>query len=85
MSDEPKHALPPQVLAILRCPVTRSTMRQEGDALIATEPEGAGLKYPIKDGIPALLEDEAILPEGVESMDAFKAKYPDAIHPGLPG
>lgn len=79
MADAPQQTLPPQVLALLRCPLTRSPLRQEGDTLIAQAPEGAGLVYPIKDGIPVLLIEEATLPEGVESLEAFKAKYADAI------
>lgn len=79
MPDEPTQALSPQILAILRCPVTRCPLRQEGDWLIAEKPEGTGLRYPIKDGIPVLLMDEAELPEGVESLEAFKAKYTDAV------
>lgn len=75
MSDETAQTLTPQVLAILRCPVTRSGLVQEGDWLVAERPEGAELRYPIKDGIPVLLMDEATLPEGVESLEAFKKKY----------
>ena len=79
MADAPTQTLPPRVLSILRCPLTRSPLRQDGDTLIAEKPEGAGLRYPIKDGIPVLLMDEAELPEGVDSLDAFKAKYSEAI------
>ncbi|MFK7787990.1 MAG: Trm112 family protein [Phycisphaeraceae bacterium] len=79
MADEPKQALTPDVLAILRCPLTRSSLRQEGDELVAEVPEGAGLRYPIKDGIPVLLMDEATLPEGIDCLDAFKTQYADAI------
>lgn len=79
MADEPKQTLTPQVLAILRCPLTRSTLRQQGNHLIAEQPAGAGLRYPIRDGIPVLLVDEAELPEGCESLDAFKAKYAESI------
>lgn len=79
MADETTQTLSPQVLAILRCPLTRSPLRLDGDWLVAEQPEGAGLRYPIKDGIPVLLMDEAELPEGVESLDAFKATYADAI------
>jgi hypothetical protein len=79
MAEEPKQALSPQVLAILRCPLTRSELRLEGDELVAAQPAGAGLRYPIRDGIPVLLMDEATLPEGIESLDAFKTKYADAI------
>lgn len=79
MADETTQTLSPQVLAILRCPLTRSPLQLEGDWLVAEQPENAGLRYPIKDGIPVLLMDEATLPDGVESLDAFKAKYADVI------
>ena len=85
MADAPQQTLSPQVLAILRCPLTRSPLRQEGDTLVAEKPEGAGLRYPIRDGIPVLLMEEATLPEGVDSLDAFKAKHADAIADGTPG
>jgi hypothetical protein len=85
MADAPQQTLSPQVLAILRCPLTRSPLRQEGDTLIAEKPEGAGLSYPIRDGIPVLLMEEATLPGGIDSLDAFKAKYAEAIADGTPG
>lgn len=62
----------PDLLSILRCPLTRSKLHQEGEFLVA---EVGGLQYPIRDGIPVMLVEEAKLPEGVESLDAFKAKY----------
>ena len=72
----------PNLLQILVCPLTRSTLRQDGDYLIAEQPEGAGLRDPGRDGIPLLLAEEAELPEGVTSLDEFKQKYaahiPDA-------
>ena len=68
-----------KLLAILVCPLTRSALMQEGDWLVAAKPEGAGLRYPIRDGIPVLLMDQATLPEGVETLDAFKAEYADCI------
>ena len=71
--------LPPDILALLLCPLTRSPLRQEGDTLIAQRPDGAGLRYPIRDGIPVLLMGEATLPEGVASLDAFKKKYADQM------
>lgn len=61
-----------KLLQILVCPVTRSRLRQEGEELVA---ETGGLRYPIRDGIPVLLADEATLPEGVESLEAFKREY----------
>lgn len=78
MSEDSPH-LDPKLLAILVCPLTRSPLRQEGDWLIAQQPEGAGLRYPIRDGIPVLLMDQATLPAGIESLDAFKRKYADLI------
>jgi len=64
-----------QLLDILVCPLTRSKLRQEGDFLIAEKPEGAGLRYPVREQIPILLVDEAVLPEGIASLDQFKQKY----------
>jgi len=74
MSDDAP--IKPEILTLLRCPLTRSPLRLEGDTLVA---EAGGLRYPIRDGLPILLIDEAILPEGVESLDDFKARHPDLI------
>lgn len=60
------------LLDILVCPVTRSKLRLEGDALVA---QVGGLRYPIRDGIPVLLPDQAMLPPDVKSLDEFRAKY----------
>ena len=48
----------PKLLEILVCPLTKSTLRYDRDAqeLISIE---AGLAYPIRDGIPIMLVDEA--------------------------
>ena len=61
----------PELLEILRCPLTRSRLRAEGDFLIA---EVGGLAYPVRDGIPVMLTEEAKLPAGVSSLDELKAK-----------
>lgn len=52
--------LPADLLAILRCPVTGSTLIQQGDELISTGKDASGnqLVYPIEDGIPVLLRPE---------------------------
>jgi uncharacterized protein len=42
----------------LRCPQSRSELVLEGDALVSTSPE-ARLKYPVREGIPILLIDDA--------------------------
>ena len=48
----------PKLLEILVCPLTKSPLRYDRDAqeLIS---ETAGLAYPIRDGIPIMLVDEA--------------------------
>ena len=48
----------PDLLAILVCPLTRTKLRYDEAAqeLIADE---AGLAYPIRDGIPVMLVEEA--------------------------
>ena len=47
-----------RLLEILVCPVTKGTLRYDRDAqeLIS---EQAGLAFPIRDGIPIMLHDEA--------------------------
>ncbi len=60
------------LLDILRCPVTRSRLRQEGDYLIA---EVGGLAFPVRDGIPVMLAEEAMLPAGFSSLDEFKRRF----------
>lgn len=62
-----------EVLKRLVCPQTRSPLRVEGDELVGTV---GGLRYPIRDGIPILLVEEAKLPDGFATLDEFKKKYP---------
>ena len=66
----------PDLLSILRCPLTRSKLRQEGDFLVA---EVGNLAYPVRDGIPVMLVEEARLPAGISSLDDFKQRYADQI------
>ena len=66
----------PELLEILRCPLTRSRLRVEGDFLVA---EIGGLAYPVRDGIPVMLAEEARLPAGISSLDEFKQRYKDQI------
>jgi uncharacterized protein YbaR (Trm112 family) len=66
------NTIDPELLTILRCPVTHSTLRQEGDFLIA---EVGGLAYPVRDGIPVMLAEEAKLPAGFASLDEFKQRF----------
>jgi uncharacterized protein len=48
----------PKLLEILVCPLTKGTLRYDRDhqELISDK---AGLAYPIRDGIPIMLPDEA--------------------------
>jgi uncharacterized protein len=63
------HTLDPAVLKILVCPLTRSPLVLEGEELVATK---GGLRYPVRDGIPVMLMEEAKLPAGVASLDQLK-------------
>lgn len=58
-----------ELLNVLRCPIGKAELKQENDFLICTN---CGAKYPIEDGIPILLIDEAILPEGISSVNELK-------------
>lgn len=54
----PDHALDPRLLTILVCPVTKGPLEWDAAAgeLISRR---AGLAYPVLDGIPIMLPDEA--------------------------
>lgn len=67
----PAAELDAELLELLRCPLTHSRLRPEGTFLVAEE---GGLRYPVRDGIPVMLVEEAELPEGVASLDELKAK-----------
>ncbi len=60
------------LLNILVCPLTHSPLRQEGDWLVA---QTGGLRYPIRNGIPVMLVQEAQLPQGVTTIEEFKQKF----------
>ena len=48
-----------ELLDILACPACRAEVRMEGDRIVCT---ACGLRFPIRDGIPILLVDEAERP-----------------------
>jgi uncharacterized protein YbaR (Trm112 family) len=48
----------PALLDILACPKCHSALRDDDTALACTNAE-CGLVYPVRDGIPVLLIDEA--------------------------
>ncbi len=49
-----------ELLDILACPICKADVKLEGEKIVCT---GCGRKYPIKDGIPVMLEEEAEQPE----------------------
>lgn len=53
-----KREIDPKLLEILACPVTKSTLVYDAEAqeLIS---EKAGLAFPIRDGVPIMLVEEA--------------------------
>jgi uncharacterized protein YbaR (Trm112 family) len=57
----PTQALDEEFLALLACPVCKTQVRKDGDWLVC---ETCGRRYPIRDGIPVMLVEEAVLPEG---------------------
>ena len=59
MSDEQKTEAQPldaKLLEILACPACKQPVKQEGDRIVCT---GCGKRYPIREGIPIMLVDEA--------------------------
>ena len=59
--------LSPELLAILRCPLNPSKTRliMEGERLVC---ERCRLCFPVKDGFPVLVAEEAELPPGCASL-----------------
>jgi uncharacterized protein YbaR (Trm112 family) len=45
-----------QLLAILACPVDKAPVELRGDCIVCTR---CGRRYPIRDGIPIMLAEEA--------------------------
>ena len=58
MNEDETTGVDPKLLEILVCPLTKGPLRYDAEAqeLIS---ERAGLAYPIRDGIPIMLADEA--------------------------
>lgn len=55
---QPQNSVDPKLLEVLVCPLTKGPLQFDAKAqeLIS---EKAGLAYPIRDGIPIMLESEA--------------------------
>ena len=48
----------PSLLEILACPACHAPLKEQASELICTG-DACGLAYPVRDGIPVLLVDEA--------------------------
>jgi len=57
-TDRPAHSVDPKLLEILVCPLTKTTLEYDAgkQELISRQ---AKLAYPIRDGIPIMLPEEA--------------------------
>lgn len=71
MTDAPdrgERRLDPKLLEILVCPLTKTSLDYDAERqeLIS---RAAGLAYPIRDGIPVMIEDDArrLTPEEIEA------------------
>ncbi|MES3033149.1 MAG: Trm112 family protein [Gemmatimonadota bacterium] len=52
-------SIAPELLAILRCPKCKGALRSPDAAQLSLECAACRLRYPVRDGIPILLIDEA--------------------------
>lgn len=48
-----------KLLEILACPLCKTPVKEEGDRLVCTQ---CGRRYPVRDGIPVMLVEEAEQP-----------------------
>jgi len=53
----------------LVCPAGRAELELKDGFIICTK---CGVKYPIIDGIPILMIEEALLPEGISNIDELE-------------
>ena len=65
-----------ELLQILACPACHEAVRVEDDRIVCT---GCGRRYPIRDGVPVMLLDEAESP-GEEIADtSFEVASGDSV------
>jgi len=57
-------SVPPELMAILQCPVCRSPLEESDQGIVCT---GCGRIYPVQDGIPHMIVDEAKPPASKEA------------------
>lgn len=63
MTEEAMTGIDPRLLEILVCPLTKAPLRYDAEAQELVS-EQAGLAYPIRDGVPIMLVEEARRLEG---------------------
>ena len=56
-----------RLLEILACPDCKADVKLEDEKIVCT---GCGKRYPIRDGIPIMLIEEAEVPEASEAKPA---------------
>jgi uncharacterized protein YbaR (Trm112 family) len=78
----------PDLLSVLRCPVTGSPLVQDGEELVTTAagPSGEKLRYTMADGIPLRLPPELLPAAAAAPSFPHDAGLPDSgqPHPGQP-
>lgn len=69
-----------KLLSIMVCPTTHTPLVQAGDWLYSTDPE-TRYKYPIRDGLPIMLADEAEVaePDEFERVMARAGNRPSPV------
>jgi uncharacterized protein YbaR (Trm112 family) len=69
----------PELLSVLRCPVTGSSLVQEGGELVAAVAGESGVKprYAIEDGIPLLLPPELLAAAAAAGSDQHDSDQHD--------
>jgi uncharacterized protein YbaR (Trm112 family) len=71
----------PQLLDLLRCPLDPSNTRldQTADGLVC---QRCRLQFPVREGIPCMLPEEAQLPPGCNSLDNLPCRKQHAPRAG---
>ncbi|WP_457972135.1 Trm112 family protein [Arthrobacter sp. D1-17] len=76
----------PDLMSVLRCPVTGSALTQEGEELVstATDENGQNLRYAIEDGIPLLLPPELLAAANAARSGQHDGPGQDPAAPAAP-
>ena len=73
MTDEVRRCIviDEKLLEMLVCPLTHDKLRAEGDMLVNVK---WGIQYSVRNGIPVMLLEEAVWPEGINSLEEMKKR-----------